>query len=142
MSKVFTLKRQVEFNHCDPAGIVFYPRYFEMISALVERFFGDAVGTSWAQMLQTGDGMGTPTGSIDMRFRAPSKLGDWLEFSLVVTRIGTSSASFDLKCSSEGETRFEGSTTVVYVDTSTSKSTPWPAPLRTEMSAYLISPTT
>jgi 4-hydroxybenzoyl-CoA thioesterase len=20
----------IEFNHCDPAGIVFYPRYFEM----------------------------------------------------------------------------------------------------------------
>ena len=35
MSDTFTIRRQVEFNHCDPAGIVFYPRYFEMISAVV-----------------------------------------------------------------------------------------------------------
>ena len=27
----------IEFNHCDPAGIVFYPRYFEMWGCLMAR---------------------------------------------------------------------------------------------------------
>ncbi|MFD1807906.1 hypothetical protein ACFSHQ_06310 [Gemmobacter lanyuensis] len=29
---------QIEFNHCDPAGIVFYPRYFEMTNSVIENF--------------------------------------------------------------------------------------------------------
>ena len=33
----------IEFNHCDPAGIVFYPRYFEMTNSVVENFFADEV---------------------------------------------------------------------------------------------------
>lgn len=32
---------QIEFNHCDPAGIVFYPRYFEMVNSVIENFFAD-----------------------------------------------------------------------------------------------------
>ena len=40
---------QIEFNHCDPAGIVFYPRYFEMTNSVVENFFADVVGRSFAQ---------------------------------------------------------------------------------------------
>ena len=27
---------QIEFNHCDPAGIVFYPRFFEMYRAAIK----------------------------------------------------------------------------------------------------------
>ena len=34
----FTLTQKVLFKHCDPAGIVFYPRYFEMINDCVEAF--------------------------------------------------------------------------------------------------------
>ena len=32
----FTAEMTVAFRHCDPAGIVFYPRYFEMINDFVE----------------------------------------------------------------------------------------------------------
>ena len=35
----FTTTRKVRFEHCDPAGIVFYPRYFEMINGTVEDWF-------------------------------------------------------------------------------------------------------
>ena len=29
---------QIEFNHCDPAGIVFFPRYYQMVSSVCENF--------------------------------------------------------------------------------------------------------
>lgn len=32
----------VRFGHCDAAGWVFYPRYFELISDFVEDWFKDA----------------------------------------------------------------------------------------------------
>lgn len=35
MSKVFKVDRLVRHGHTDPAGFVFYPRYFEMINAPV-----------------------------------------------------------------------------------------------------------
>ena len=31
----FIAQRKVRFQHCDPAGIVFYPRYFEMLNSVV-----------------------------------------------------------------------------------------------------------
>lgn len=135
MTQAFTLSRQVEFNHCDPAGIVFYPRYFEMISSTVERFFADAIGHSWQDMLL--NDMGTPTGSIDVRFRAPSRLGDWIDITLNVSRIGTSSAVLQFECTGAGETRFTGSITIVHANTTTATSAPWPESTRQKMAAYL-----
>ena len=39
----------VEFNHCDPAGIVFYARYFEMTNSVCENFFAEVVRRSYAE---------------------------------------------------------------------------------------------
>ena len=51
MTERFVLSRQIEFNHCDPAGMVFYPRYFEMISATVERFLADEIDYGWGRSM-------------------------------------------------------------------------------------------
>ena len=34
----FEFRQTIGFKHCDPAGIVFYPRYFEMFNDCVEAF--------------------------------------------------------------------------------------------------------
>ena len=36
----------VRFADCDPAGIVFYPRYMEMFNALVEDWFREGLKLS------------------------------------------------------------------------------------------------
>ncbi|CPO21707.1 4-hydroxybenzoyl CoA thioesterase [Bordetella pertussis] len=38
MAEPFVSEVEVRFRHCDPAGIVFYPRYFEMINDFVEEW--------------------------------------------------------------------------------------------------------
>ena len=35
----FQISTKVRFGDVDPAGIVFYPRYFEMLNAAVEDWF-------------------------------------------------------------------------------------------------------
>ena len=40
----------VRFQHCDPAGIVFYPRYYEMLNLTVERFFERQLGYSFNRL--------------------------------------------------------------------------------------------
>ena len=133
----FILRRQVEFNHCDPAGMVFYPRFFEMISATIERFLGDAVGYGWDGMAITSGGRGTPMGQIDVRFEAPAFLGDWLEFRLTVARIGTASATFTIACHGAEERTFLCHATIVHADTGGGRSVPWPEAAREGMARYL-----
>jgi len=46
----FTYTQKVMFQHCDPAGIVFYPRYFEMVNATVEEWFDQVIGFGFPTM--------------------------------------------------------------------------------------------
>ncbi len=85
---------QVEFNHCDPAGIVFYPRYFEMTNSVMENFFREVAGQSYAAMMQVREGV--PTARLEAEFHAPSRLGEVLEWRLVVTRLGGASIAATL----------------------------------------------
>jgi len=56
----FTLQQKVRFQHCDPAGIVFYPRYFEMINATVEEWFAQRLGVPF-ETLHGALGAAVPT---------------------------------------------------------------------------------
>lgn len=121
----------VEFNHCDPAGIVFYPRYFEMTNSVTENFFAEVVGRSYAQMTMR-DGNGVPTVKIDATFRAPSRLGDRLDFTLAVVRLGGSSATFQIEARGGGELRMEAALTLVWI-TPEGRAAPWPDDMRARL---------
>lgn len=138
MSQIFRLTRKVEFNHCDPAGMVFYPRYFEMISATIERFLADAIEYSWSDMGVFSGGFGTPMGRIEVRFANPSYLGEDLDFDLSITRLGRASATFAIRCSSADQTRFDCTATIIHAQTGGGSSAPWPDPVRARLNTYLI----
>jgi acyl-CoA thioesterase FadM len=63
----------VRWAHTDPAGIVFYPRYFEMINALVEDWFAGPLGCDF-ETLHGEFGTGVPTVSIECEFVRPARL--------------------------------------------------------------------
>jgi hypothetical protein len=60
----------VRFAHVDPAGIVFYPRYFEMLNGAIEDFFAEAAGADFAS-LHLERGIGVPTARLHTEFAAP-----------------------------------------------------------------------
>ncbi len=122
----FVYSQEIKFRHCDPAGIVFYPRFFEMMNDTVEAFFKDVLHFPFAQMHKTS---GVPTARIAAEFQAPSRLGDMLEITLSCLRVGRSSLdiSYDARCA--GQQRFRGTSTLVFID-GTGKSQPWAAPVR------------
>ena len=64
---------QIEFNHCDPAGIVFFPRYYEMVSSVCENFHKDIAGRSYARMMAARQGV--PTVRMETDFHAPGASG-------------------------------------------------------------------
>ena len=118
---------RVEFNHCDPAGIMFYPRYFEMTNSVCENFFREVAGMSYAAMMA--DRTGTPCARIDAEFHRPSRLGDLLDWRLFVERVGNASAAFRLECWFEGEHRITARPTLVWVGAD-GRSRPWPDTIR------------
>ena len=67
---------EIEWGDCDAAGIVFYPRYAEMVNHMVENFFLEVVGHGFGPMMAAGQGM--PTVALEMAFRKPARLGDRL----------------------------------------------------------------
>ena len=125
----------VEFNHCDPAGIVFYPRYFEMTNSVTENFFADVVGRSYAQMTMR-DGNGVPTVRIEADFRAPSRLGDRLDFTLEIARLGRASVTLAIQARAVAEIRMDARLTLVWV-TPEGRAAPWPEDMRPRMQAFM-----
>jgi 4-hydroxybenzoyl-CoA thioesterase len=132
----FTLQQKVRFQHCDPAGIVFYPRYFEMVTAAVEEWFGQRLGVPFAT-LHGPLGGAVPTASMSVDFHAPSRLGDVLEFRLRPTRIGRSSVGLAIVAYCGAEKRLSMESTLVFTREGASKPDSWPDDLRARISGEL-----
>ncbi|WP_298148713.1 acyl-CoA thioesterase [Flavobacterium sp.] len=89
--KSFIKTEEIRFRHCDYAGIVFYPRYFEMLNDLVEDFFAEVLERPFSKIHETN---GIPTVQLQTRFSAPARIGDRITKKLNVRKIGSSSVVF------------------------------------------------
>lgn len=95
-----TYLRQVRFEHCDPAGIVFYPRYIEMLQEIVEDWFADhSHGLAGEEQLIFK--------AIQARFIKPSRLGDLLKFAFELQAHDTHDLRLDCLVSCGEERRVE-----------------------------------
>lgn len=121
----FVSTHTVRFSHVDAAGIVFYPRYFELLNAVVEDYFAQEIGVSFAQM-HLERKLGIPTVDLAVNFSAPSRLGDSLDFELSVERVGRSSMNINVIARCGNSKRMEAKATLVCMDLTSGKSTPWP----------------
>jgi len=126
---VFCVEQKVLFKHCDPAGIVFYPRYFEMINDLVEDWFGQGLSYPFEKLLANA---GVPTVEISTRFTAPSHHGDRLTLSLSPNRIGNTSLTLQIEAHCDKELRFSAKSALVHVDNS-GRPDPWPDLVRNKI---------
>lgn len=125
----FRTQRKVRFQHCDPAGIVFYPRYFEMINSVVEDWFEEVVQHDF-NLLHIETGTGVPTAAIDTQFHAPSRLGELLNFELMVQSVGRSSVTIQIVAYCGEQKRLASDSTLVFVDLSSGKPMPWTEAIR------------
>lgn len=129
----------VRFAHCDPAGIVFYPRYFEMINGVVEDWFDDALEANFASLLFDRN-LSTPTVHFTVDFLARSMMGDRLTFELIVTRFGNSSFDLAITASCRGEIRMRIKQTLLFTDADAKRACSIPEDLREGMERYIANP--
>lgn len=133
----FNYRQKVLFQHCDPAGMVFYPRYYEMLNATVEAWFDQIIKMDFFK-LHSEMQAGIPTVSVDTQFTKPSYLGDQLTFSLMPIRLGTSSVTLRIDAYCDEELILSTQNTLVYIDMNTGKSQNWDVRISKLISKYLI----
>lgn len=132
----FTVQIPVRFGDCDAAGIVFYPRYFEMLNRVVEDWFAGPLGRSF-RVLHLEQNFSVPTVRFEVDFRKASRMEDVLDFALEVEKLGRTSCKLRVQVRCGDELRLEVRQSIVFVDQSTMKPTPWPADLRAAMTPFL-----
>ena len=89
-SPPFSLRIPIRFSHCDPAGYVFFPRFFEMIQAVCEDWFTEDLGLNFSEMIIQ-HRLGQPTAYTECQFIKPCLLGENLDLAIILDKFGTSS---------------------------------------------------
>jgi 4-hydroxybenzoyl-CoA thioesterase len=82
---------RVQWGDCDPAGIVFYPRYFEWLDASTILLFEKATGLTKIRMLEKFNGAGLALLEARAVFKVASHYGEDLEIETRVTEFRRSS---------------------------------------------------
>ena len=100
----FEREQLIRFSHCDPAAIVFFPRYFVMFNGLVEDWFDDGLGLGYANVVVQRR-IGLPTVALNCEFQLPSRMGERVQLRLSVARLGRSSIALALECRHDDQTR-------------------------------------
>jgi 4-hydroxybenzoyl-CoA thioesterase len=88
----FTRTVPIRFSHCDPAGIVYFPHYFDMFNGLIEDWYTEQLGVDYAKLILN-DRYGFPFVHIETDFKRPSRMGEHLDLTLLLMKIGLSSLS-------------------------------------------------
>lgn len=134
---VFDLPLPVRFAHCDPAGIVFYPRYFEFFNTVVEEWCEHGLDCSFRVMHQQ-LGVGLPTVHVDCAFQKPSELGETIYAQLSVHRIGNASVHLDIVLvGQDAAPRVSARMVLALMDMKTRRAIPLPDSLRGKIARYL-----
>ena len=112
----FIYRRQlmIEWGQCDPAGIVFNPRFFEMFDASSWLLLEAALGVKPQDLARTYGIIGAPLVDARANFLKPAKFGDSIEIASRVSEFRRSSFDIEHRLSVNGELAVEGRETRVW----------------------------
>jgi 4-hydroxybenzoyl-CoA thioesterase len=88
-NRYVAVKVEVRWGDCDPAGIAFYPRFFEWMDG-VSHVLARELGISRDDMLPPRS-LSLPLVAAHAEFVAPARLEDALEVRAWITRVGRTS---------------------------------------------------
>ncbi|MFY9558520.1 MAG: thioesterase family protein [Blastocatellia bacterium] len=132
---IFHQDIRVRFADTDLQGIVFNGNYLTYYDVAWTEYFR-AVGYEWKDLLALG--VDTVLARTTMEFKSPARFDEILQVHVRVSKIGTTSLTFEFEIYREGEDRLIGSALSLYVcvDPQTLKSTPVPDRLRQRISEF------
>ncbi len=112
----FTFRRRltVEWGQCDPAGIVFNSRFFEMFDTSTWMLFEAALGVKPQNLAPMFNIIGIPLVDAGANFLKPAKFGDAIEIASRVGEFRRSSFNLEHKITIGGELAVDGTETRVW----------------------------
>jgi 4-hydroxybenzoyl-CoA thioesterase len=131
----FTRSVPIRFSHCDPAGIVYFPHYFNMFNGLIEDWYTEELGYNCAEIIM-GSQFGFPFVHIECDFKVPSRMGDVIDLALLVEHVGRSSLGIAIVCHRDGVERLRARMVTAMMSITTRKPESLPQPLREAIEDY------
>ncbi len=130
----FVVRRRVAFGDCDPAGIVYTPRYGDYIAGAFFLFLDTRFAPSFVARLGA-LGVVPPARRVEMDLLRPLTPGDFLDLTVTVAEIGRSSYTLvALGATPEGHAVLEAKTTMVTVSMETRRPVSVPDAFRAALS--------
>ena len=133
----FVVRRRIAFRDCDPAGIVYTPRFFDPIATgAADLFFMEICGAQGARDagLET---LGTPAKAINFVFHKATPLNALIDIRVCCDEIRSRTFTLGLEATNaEGGSLFSGRMTIICVDKETFTSIPVPRILRERLTMY------
>lgn len=133
---VFTIRRVIRFSDCDPAGIVFYAAFFRMFNDVFEDWMVRGLGVNFADQFLEKQRM-FPLMRVEADFRAARRMGQSIDLSLILTKLGRSSIHYDIVGRDDGLDILRGAFVNCVASKKTMASIEIPPPIRSKMEAYL-----
>ena len=134
----FIVERRIAFRDCDPAGIVYTPRFLDPISTSAgELFLAELIGLFGDRDAQISE-YDFPAKAVSMVFHRPVHHGDHIMLHVSCTRIGNT--TFDVSVagrSDSGESLFDCITTLICIDRVAFAAKPLPTYLLQKLHPYL-----
>ena len=110
-----TRKMRIEWGDCDPAGIIFFARYFEFFDVSTTMLIERALGMKKIEYLKAYDFAGHPLVETRARFLLPMRFGDEVTIDSAVVGCGRSSFKIEHRLMHGGALAVEGFETRVWV---------------------------
>ena len=113
-SFIFRRQLTIEWGQCDPAGIVFNSRFFEMFDTSTWLLFHAALGVKPHELAAAFGIIGIPLVDARANFLKPAKFGDVIEIATRIPEFRRSSFDVEHRISIGGERAVEGAETRVW----------------------------
>jgi 4-hydroxybenzoyl-CoA thioesterase len=105
---------RVQWGECDPAGIVFFPRYFEYFNISTEAHLEICFGRKKPRWVSDYGIIGIPSVGAQAKFISPSRYGDDIVVETAFTEIKRTSFSLQHRIFNDGKLAVEGAETRVW----------------------------
>jgi 4-hydroxybenzoyl-CoA thioesterase len=106
---------RIEWGDCDPAGIIFYARYYDIFDVSTTVLLERALGMNKIDYLKAYDFLGHPLAETRARFRLPTRYGDQVSIETKLVALGRSSFKVEHRLMLGTALAVEGAETRVWV---------------------------
>ncbi|MGB7036089.1 MAG: thioesterase family protein [Xanthobacteraceae bacterium] len=105
---------RIEWGDCDPAGIIYYPRYFEIFDTSTTHLIERATGMKKIEYLKAYNFIGHPVLESRAQFRLPTRFGDEVVIESSIVACGRTSFKVEHRLTLAGTLAAEGAETRVW----------------------------